>query len=88
MEHETTQSLHSETPDFISPEQRRTEGGMRVIYNRKNGKIGLTIDAAEYVANVINGSMWLCTCNSAVYFMGMLYRLPVQRHFSYWYHRL
>jgi len=35
MEHETTQSLHSETPDFISPQQRRTEGGMRVIYTLK-----------------------------------------------------
>jgi len=30
---------------------------------------------AEYVANLVNATMWLETCNSAVYYMGMLYLL-------------
>ena len=36
-------------------------------------KLDLTTDA-EYVAtNLVNVSMWLQTCNSAVYYIGMLY---------------
>jgi len=35
-------------------------------------KLDLTTDA-EYVANVVSVYMWLQTCNTAVYYMGMLY---------------
>jgi len=35
-------------------------------------KLHLTADA-EYVANLVNVNMWLWTCNSAVYYVGMAY---------------
>jgi len=33
-------------------------------------KLDLTTDA-EYVVNLVNINLWLKTCNSAVYYMGM-----------------
>jgi len=35
-------------------------------------KLDLMADA-QYVANLENVSMWFSTCNSAFYYMGMLY---------------
>ena len=48
--------------------QRRIQGGIQEFIPPKLPKLDLTTDA-EYVANLADVSMWLQTCNSAVYYM-------------------
>jgi len=48
---------------------RDTQGGMKGLMPPKLSKLDITTD----VANLVNVHMWLWTCNSAVYYMGILH---------------
>ena len=50
----------------------RISGLDKWIYTSTLPKLDLTTDA-QHVANLVNVPMLLLTCNSAVYYMGMLY---------------